>query len=174
MTLTEILTLEANGMYATAERLMRLVQPDELSWKPATGKNWMTMAQLLRHCAEGCGAPIKGFVTGDWGMPEGMKAEEMSADEMLPPAEKMAAVQSVEEALRIMGDDRKTALKYIAEAGETNLLTRKVQAPWGGPEMPLFQQLHSMIYHLGQHKGQLFYYLKLMGKNVNTADLWGM
>jgi hypothetical protein len=28
--------------------------------------------------------------------------------------------------------------------------------------------------HLAQHKGQLFYYLKLQGKPVNTTDLWGM
>jgi hypothetical protein len=31
-----------------------------------------------------------------------------------------------------------------------------------------------MIDHLGQHKGQLFYYLKLRGQNVNTADLYGV
>jgi hypothetical protein len=31
-----------------------------------------------------------------------------------------------------------------------------------------------MVGHLAQHKGQLFYYLKLQGKPVNTAHLWGM
>jgi hypothetical protein len=31
-----------------------------------------------------------------------------------------------------------------------------------------------MLGHLTQHKGQLFYYLKLQGKPVNTGDLWGM
>jgi len=30
-----------------------------------------------------------------------------------------------------------------------------------------------MIQHLNQHKGQLFYYLKLQGKPVSTPDLWG-
>jgi len=30
-----------------------------------------------------------------------------------------------------------------------------------------------MIQHLDRHKVQLFYYLKLQGKPVNTADLWG-
>jgi hypothetical protein len=30
------------------------------------------------------------------------------------------------------------------------------------------------IHHLQQHKGQLFYYLKLQGKPVNTEHLWGM
>jgi len=47
-------------------------------------------------------------------------------------------------------------------------------SPWGGPEVTLFQHLYHMIGHLGQHKAQLFYYLKLMGKDVNTGDLWGV
>jgi uncharacterized damage-inducible protein DinB len=46
-------------------------------------------------------------------------------------------------------------------------------APWGGPECTLFQHLLHMVDHLAQHKGQLFYYMKLMGKDVNTSDLWG-
>jgi hypothetical protein len=31
-----------------------------------------------------------------------------------------------------------------------------------------------MVTHLDVHKSQLFYYLKLQGKPVNTAHLWGM
>lgn len=38
--------------------------------------------------------------------------------------------------------------------------------------MTLFQQISHMIGHLGQHKGQLFYYLKLQGKDVNTMTLY--
>jgi hypothetical protein len=30
-----------------------------------------------------------------------------------------------------------------------------------------------MTQHLERHKSQLFYYLKLQGKKVNTVDLWG-
>jgi hypothetical protein len=37
----------------------------------------------------------------------------------------------------------------------------------------LSQQLLRMIAHLAPHKGQLFYYLKLVGKDVKTGDLWG-
>ena len=31
-----------------------------------------------------------------------------------------------------------------------------------------------MAEHLAQHKAQLFYYLKLQGKDVNTMHLYGM
>ncbi len=41
-------------------------------------------------------------------------------------------------------------------------------------EFPLGFQLHQMVRHLDEHKAQLFYYLKLQGKPVNTGDLWGM
>lgn len=174
MTLTQILQQEAEGMYKVTEGLIRMVSAGELSWKPATGKNWMTVGQLVHHCTNACGSPIKGFVTGDWGMPEGMKVDEMPPGEMLPPAEKMPAVSSIEDALRLLAEDRKTALHYIAEAGESNLLDRRMKAPWGQVELSLFQHLSHMIEHLGQHKGQLFYYLKLMGKDVNTMNLWGM
>ncbi|UCG88721.1 MAG: hypothetical protein JSW71_09365 [Gemmatimonadota bacterium] len=64
-------------------------------------------------------------------------------------------------------------MSSIEAAGAANLLERKVTAPWGGPELSLFQQILRVIAHLAQHKGQLFYYLKLMGRDVNTGDLWG-
>jgi uncharacterized damage-inducible protein DinB len=174
MTLTEVLTQDAEATYKATEGLMRMVDPGQLGWKPPAGSNWMTLGQLLRHCTDACGMSIRGFVTGDWGLPEGVKLDEMPADQMLPPAEKMPSVTTVDEALRLMDEDRKTALRYITEAGEENLLTRRLVAPWGGPERTLFQHLQEMIIHLAQHKGQLFYYLKLQGKPVNTMDLWGM
>ncbi len=138
------------------------------------GSNWMTVGQVLMHCTNACGSAIKGFVTGDWGLPEGMKFEDIPPDQMMPPAEKMPSVESVDHALKLLAEDRQVALKYIGEAGEANLLGKRFAAPWGGPEVTLFQHLYHMIGHLGQHKGQLFYYLKLLGKDVNTSHLWGM
>jgi len=38
----------------------------------------------------------------------------------------------------------------------------------------LGQRLLQMAYHLGSHKAQLFYYLKLQGVPVHTGHLWGM
>ena len=73
LTLTDLLKQEANGMYAATEGLIRAVDRDQLGWKPATGRNWMTTGQLVQHLTNACGAMIKGFVTGDWGMPAGTK-----------------------------------------------------------------------------------------------------
>ena len=47
-------------------------------------------------------------------------------------------------------------------------------APWNPQPVQLGQQLLGMVNHLNQHKGQLFYYLKLQGKPVNTMHYYGM
>lgn len=170
MTLTEVLLTEAGTTYAVAERLFRQVRDDELTWAPRDGRNWMTVGQLLMHCASfGCGKAVRGFVTGDWGA----DVEKAAEQDHVPPAEALPSVQSVGQALELLAADRELAIGCIRSAGEKNLLEHRVAAPWGGPEMPLGQQLLRMIAHLAQHKGQLFYYLKLMGNDVGTADLWG-
>jgi hypothetical protein len=172
-TLKQVLRGSAEPTYAITEKLFRKLNNNELNWKPATGKNWMTTGQLLLHCAKyGCADAMKGFITGDWGMPENTGGD--SPESMLPPAEALPTVESVEVALKILEEDKQLALKLIGELDESTLLTIKVAAPWGGPELSLFQHLEMMIIHLAQHKGQLFYYLKLMGKDVGTGDLWGM
>lgn len=171
MTLTEVLLAEAEENYAITERLMRRVSDDELTWTPSTGKNWMTMGQLLMHLASvGCGKAVRGFVTGDWGA----AIEDSAEQDHVPPAEALPSADSVRQALELLATDREVAVSSIQAAGEANLLDRKLTAPWGGPELSLFQHLLRMIAHLAQHKGQLFYYLKLMGRDVNTGDLWGV
>ena len=174
MNWTQLLTSEIENAYTTTARLLDRVDPDGLDWKPASGANWMTVGQLLQHIASACGAGCKAFVTGDWGLPEGVKMEDLSEEEMLPPAEKMPAIGSVDEAKKLLAEDKALALQMIQQAGENDLTNRRMAAPWApGVEFVLGRHLLQMVLHLDRHKGQLFYYLKLQGKPVNTADLWG-
>ncbi len=173
MNWTELLKSEIESTYASAGRLLDKVDPNNLNWKPATGSNWMTVGQLLMHISSACGAPCKGFVTGDWGLPPGVKMEDVPPEEMLPPAEKMPGIGTVAEAKKLLAEDKALALRMIDQAGEQSLSNRKLAAPWApGLELPLGRHLMSMVQHLDKHKGQLFYYLKLQGKPVNTGDLW--
>ncbi len=173
MKLTDLLKQEVEGMYHAAEGVFKLAEGTDLNWKPATGKNWMTTGQAMHHCTNACGMCVKGFVTGDWGLPEGVSYETMPEDMAMPPAEKMPTVKSVAEALELLRKDKAVALAMIDQAGEANLLTKVSSAPWGGPPMTLFQHIQHMIGHLGTHKAQVFYYLKLQGKEVNTMHLYG-
>jgi hypothetical protein len=166
----QVLIEEAEDCYAIAERLFRRVSDDELPWTPAEGRGWMSVGQLLMHCASfGCGKAIRGFVEGDWGG----AAEEGGDEVRVPPPSALPCVSTVREALALLAEDRRLTQGCIAAVTEADLFERRVAAPWGGGERPLFLQLLHTIDHLAQHKGQLFYYLKLMGKDVGTADLWG-
>lgn len=174
MNWTELLKNEMQSVYATTALLLDKVDPGSLDWKPASGSNWMTTGQLIKHIGNACGAGCKGFVSGDWGLPAGKKLEDLSPEENLPPAQKLPAVASVDEAKRSLAEDQAVAFQMIDEAGESDLASKELAAPWA-PCVPMCLGWHllRMIQHLDRHKGQLFYYLKLQGKPVNTADLWG-
>lgn len=172
ITLKQVLLDEADKTYIITRNLFRKVSDNDLNWKPASGKNWMTMGQLLMHCASyGCGQAVKGFVRGEWEIPEEGTAEP-EPDRHIPPAEQLPRVESVDQALDLLEEDWKLTRKCLEEVEESDLANKKLIAPWGGPHLSLFQHLFMMIMHLHQHKGQLFYYLKLMGKDVDTRDLW--
>jgi len=174
MNWTQLLKSEIESTYTTTLRLMERVNPDSLGWKPESGANWMTVGQLLKHISNACGGGCKGFITGDWGLPAGVKVEDLSTEENLPPAEKMPAIESVEKTKKMLLEDKAAALQMIDQVGEDDLANKEVAAPWApGEEFNLGRHLLQMVKHLDRHKGQLFYYLKLQGQSVNTMDLWG-
>jgi hypothetical protein len=174
MTWKELIGKEMEYAYAVTENLFKLVGDTDLGWKPETGGNWMTTGQLLLHITESCGMCFHGFVTGDWGMPEGMDAADISEDAMLLPAEKMGTVQSVAEAKDLLLKDRDVARTTLSGISEDDLETKPAPAPWDPSDVNLGRRLLQMVAHLNSHKSQLFYYLKLQGKPVHTGHLWGM
>jgi hypothetical protein len=174
MNWTQLLQSEIEVAYRTTAGLLDKVDPAGLEWKPPMGCNWMTVGQLLKHISEACGAACRAFVTNDWGLPPGVKIEDLPPEETLPPAEKLPAIDSLEEAKKRLAADKLVALQMVEEAGEDALANREIAAPWApGVPVVLGRHLLNMIGHLDRHKSQLFYYLKLQGKPVNTTDLWG-
>jgi uncharacterized damage-inducible protein DinB len=173
MTWTDTLKANIEYTYKVADNLVGLVDDEQLSWKPATGTNWMTTGQLLKHMSDACGACFKGFVTGDWGFPAGVDPASLPPEQMLPPAAKMPAVASTAEAKQLLAQDKRLALEMLARVNEQELETKPTPAPWDPRQVPLGPRLMEMVGHLAQHKGQLYYYLKLQGKDVNTGHLWG-
>lgn len=171
MNWTELITSEIETTYEVTDALLDLVDEDGLDWKPSTGSNWMTVGQLLHHLTDACGSAMRGFVTGDWGLPP---AEEMSEEDLLPPAEVFPAVASVIEARQLLAEDKELALQMLAQCNEDDLANQQVSAPWNPNPRTLGYRLLQMVAHLDRHKGQLFYYLKLQGKPVHTGHLWGM
>jgi uncharacterized damage-inducible protein DinB len=175
MNWTDLLTAEIETTYKVTDGLLDLVDDDALDWKPSTGSNWMTAGQLLKHITEACGAAFRGFVTGDWGwgLPEGTDMSDLSPEQMLPPAEALATIGSVDEAKAALAADKQLALAMLAKTTPEDL-EKPVTAPWDTSEMRLGHRLLQMVEHLKQHKAQLFYYLKIQGASVDTKNLWGM
>ncbi len=170
----ETLRAEIEAAYHATEGLLDLVEDSSLSWKPATGANWMTTAQLLYHLGDACGACMRGFATGDWGMPKGVDPSQIPPDQMQPPAEKMPAVASVAEARQRLAEDKKLAFEVLDSCSEERLTSAMATAPWDPRPLTLGHRFFQMVEHLNSHKAQLFYYLKLQGKPVHTGHLWGM
>ncbi|MFO7653606.1 MAG: DinB family protein [Candidatus Krumholzibacteriia bacterium] len=205
MNWSELLKEEIEDTYQASDRLMSMVQDDELGWKPASGENWMNLGQLLMHMTSACGFCFRGFVTGDWtpGAEGAAESDTTTGDatggaaggaagdaaggatgdtaatgaggdqDWLPPAERMPSVASVQQARDALAEDRTIALDMLEQAGENRLSFDSFAAPWDQRQMPLGRHLLHMVLHLATHKAQLFYYLKLMGRKVDTNDLWG-
>jgi len=174
MNWSQLLKAEIETAYSTTARLLDKVDPDSLDWKPKDGSNWMTVGQLVRHISHACGPGCRGFVTGDWALPAGKTWEDLTPEEMMPPAEKLPSIDSLEKAKDLLAKDKTIALQMIDLAGENDLANKEVAAPWApGATSALGFHLLKMIQHLERHEGQLFYYLKLQEKPVNTVDLWG-
>ena len=118
MNWSELVQAEIETTYQVTQVLIDMVDDGTLDWKPAAGSNWMTVGQLLHHLTDGCGAAMRGFVTGDWGMPpEG----DLDEAEMMLPAEKLPTIASVAECKRLLAEDKALALEMLAQCSEDDL-----------------------------------------------------
>jgi len=152
-----VLIERIENSYRAAEGLLKLVEDEQLGWKPGAGENWMTMGQLVNHMADACGSMFKGFITGEWKFEESLRF-----------------VATVAEGRDKLQRDKKLALDLLNDLEDEDLVNRMVQAPWEKESRSLGYLLGEMVSHLDAHKSQLFYYLKLQGVPVNTAHLWGI
>ena len=175
MNWVQLITSQMENAYAVTDKLMAMLKDEDLGWKPATGTNWMTVGQLLAHLTTACGMCCKGFVTGDWGLPDGASFEDMPHEDMLPRAEKLPTVDSVSAPREALAEDRKIGLSLVEQAGEDELASKMMSAPREqGHDKLLGKHMLDMVHHLSIHKAQLFYYLKMMGRPVDTTSLWGV
>ena len=170
----ELLSDEIAYTYGITDHLISLVRDDELDWKPEHGNNWMSMGQLLMHMTDACGSTFNGLISGAWDIREEFPINELEMQRIFPSANMLPSVDSTTDARKLLANDRKLALKSLKKCTETDLSGKYAPAPWTRTPMILGQRLLHMVYHLNQHKGQLFYYLKMTGRSVSTCDLYGM
>jgi len=89
----------------------------------------MTVGQILKHIANACGAGCKGRVTGDWGLPEGMKVEDLPPEELLPSAEKLPTIAQLFYYLKLRASP---STLWTCGASAAQILRSKTRwAKWG-------------------------------------------
>jgi uncharacterized damage-inducible protein DinB len=170
----DLLSVEIDYTYGVTDHLISLVRDDELDWKPDHGSNWMSMGQLLMHMTDACGSTFDGLISGAWDIREEYVLNDLDMQQIFPPANMLPMVNTAADARKLLSEDRKLALKSLKKCTEEELAGKYAPAPWTRHPMILGQRLLHMILHLNQHKEQLYYYLKLTGRSVNTCDLYGM
>jgi len=161
---TTLIKSEMEEAYRSTDGLMDLVDADKLDWKPEDGKDWMPTSALLRHLTNACGWCCTNFLNDRW-------TELMSGDGSDAPP---TTVESVAEAKAELARDKAEVFALLEQTGDEVLGSKMVSAPWDSTPRPLGQHLLQMVTHLNVHKAQLFYYLKLQGKPVNTFTMWGL
>ncbi|MCA8939498.1 MAG: DinB family protein [Planctomycetes bacterium] len=166
------LNREMDFGYSAMRMLLDLCDEDKLDWKPSEDNNWWTLGQLIRHTTQACGWCCKGMVDGVWDMDALGYPVDADPDGLLP-ASQQPSVESLAHARALLDEDDKLAREMIAKAGEERLESEQLEAPWG-TKGTLGQLMLDSATHLNAHKTQLFYYLKLLGKPVNTPILYGM
>jgi len=168
----QLLDHELDETYRSSRNLIQLLRESDLDWKPSSGSNWMDVAQLLMHMTTACGVPTAEFVNGCDGSPEDLEANQLTLEDMLPPAEHMPRVHTIAEALQLLEKDRLMAIAALKSCPEEQLEHNTITTLWDNTPRPLGYRILQMTGHLSQHKTQLFYYMKLMGYPVNTRSLY--
>jgi hypothetical protein len=148
--------------YRPARTLIAMVPANKLDWKP--GPTFMSFGQVICHLSDGLGAGFEMLLSGKWPsekeMEEGMKLEN------LPSC-------TIQEALDKLEKDKGILREALGRVSEADFTNRVVSVPWG-MKAKLERMAISFLEHFGNHKMQLFIYLKLLGLPVNTGTLYGM
>lgn len=163
------LAVYADGVYKATAGLIRMAPDDKWNWKP-DDPNSMTVGQLCTHLRNSTGMIIKGFVTGDWGMPAGADS---GSEDMLPTAEKMPSLAK-DEVLQALEEDRLLTHEMLDSLPTEEFDNRMVFVPWANAEAPLWLMCLQMVEHQANHKAALYSHLKRLGQPVNTMHLYGM
>ncbi len=176
MSMATLLRKQTEDVYKATHGLMGLVDDAALDWKPATGSNWMTTGQLLKHLEMACGLCAVCFEDGDWSRMAAFEMDESQRDPEtgLYPAEALPSTSSAAASQAALLSDKALILGAIDKAGEDRLSNEMGNAPWNPEPRSLGYNLLECLLHIGIHKAQLFYYLKLQGKPVHTGNMWGM
>lgn len=135
--------------------LIRRAPADKLDWRPADSV--MTLGQVLAHTASSF-TPVVQIALGE---------------HVHPPEGATMPSATPDEALAIVAEHKAKLQEALAGLSDEEWLGRHVTLPWGMAGS-LGYCGGIAIDHAAGHRYQLFLYLKLLGQQLSTAELYGM
>lgn len=158
--LTSLLLAKVREQVALLERLLGLIPPDKLDWRPRAGA--FRTDELLGHLLE-C---LAGFCAALYAL----NPERLSHFEQLRqlPVNHRCGVEEARERIRQYAAHIEEGFSLIGDRD----LARRVPTVFAERGEAAMTLLLGNLEHLINHKYQLFFYLKLMGVPVSTGDLY--
>ena len=150
----------AESIYRPMAKLISLAPASKLDWKPGKG-DYMNLGQLLHHLSTCPGAFVAAVNNA---FPPSAAFQKFIQEDLKNNKTPEVAGREVSRGW----DEAKAALTGVSPA---DFQARIVAVPWG-PPMPLWRTCLGMAEHWVNHKYQLFFYLKLLGRPVNTMTLY--
>lgn len=159
-TLSPLILSKLQEQVDRATHLLELIPPDKIEWQPIT--DTLRVCEVLGHlleCLAGVCATL--YVVNPERLAHFVRLRELQVNHCC----------KIEEARQRMGDYLSHIREGFALLGDDDLRRRipTVFVPEGEPVMTI---LLGNLEHFINHKYQLFFYLKLLGAGVSTADLY--
>lgn len=159
-TLTRLLLAKADEQLERAARLAALVPSDKIEWRPSPDA--LRVCDLLGHLLE-C---MSGFCAALYAVHPDQLAH-FNELRKLP----VNHCCGIDEALSRMRDYRERIREGFAVLTDEEL-SGMIPTVFVSEGEPLLTLLLGNLEHLINHKYQLFFYLKLLGIQVGTSDLY--
>lgn len=149
-----------DGVIISTEEMLRLIPSDKLEWKPT--ENSFTVGQLLAHLTGALGVYARGIAKGEWGF-KSMR-ERFVLNRRTPP-------MNVEDAIAALKSGHEEFRSLLGSLSEDEFRNSEIDSPQFGIA-PRWRLVMLAIEHHLNHRAEMFMYLKLLGVNVNTGNLY--
>jgi uncharacterized damage-inducible protein DinB len=151
----------AEQQLAPTEPLFLLVPPEQKDWKPT--EESFTAGQLMYHMAYALRFNANGILNNQWALPS--LRHVFITNRRTPSA-------GVEECAALYRENAKYFLDIFTAMTDEEFQTGELDTLQLGRAPKWKMSLFALEHHLN-HKAELFMYLKLMGINVTSKDLYG-
>jgi len=145
------------------QQLHAKLDKKNVDWRPA--ENMRPTIHLMQYLTFIGGSTVKHFVNPT--------ADRAAAVGPIMEASKNSSAVTFDSFPEAIEREKHEIAKLLENVTEEDLLNKKTYAPWGGPDITLYDALDGItMRYLTAYRHQLFLYAKMCGADINTGDNW--